>query len=104
LDDVVISLPPGPELSPEQQARLWIERPLELLDACSRQFGDAFTLQVGALGATVMFSHPEAVRAIFRAPPDRFECQHFNETYRFVMGDNALFLQDGAGHRRSSES
>jgi cytochrome P450 len=100
MDNAVISPPPGLSLSPEQQARLWIERPLELLDACARQFGDAFTLQLGALGATVMFSHPEAVRRIFRAPPHRFECQHFNESYRFVMGDHALFLQDGETHRR----
>ncbi len=96
----MISLPPGPDISPEQQARLWIERPLRLLDACSRQFGDAFTLQLGALGATVMFGHPEAVRSIFRAPPESFECQHFNESYRFVMGDHALFLQDGERHRQ----
>ena len=47
-----------------------------------------------------MFSHPEAVRTIFRAPPESFECQHFNESYRFVMGDHALFLQDGERHRR----
>ena len=52
------------------------------------------------LGATVMFSHPEAVRTIFRAPPESFECQHFNESYRFVMGDHALFLQDGERHRQ----
>jgi cytochrome P450 len=97
---IVLPLPPGPALSAEQQARLWIERPLELLDACARQFGDVFTLQLGALGATVIFSNPEAVRAIFRAPPELFECQHFNESYRFVMGDHALFLQDGEKHRR----
>jgi cytochrome P450 len=96
----VISLPPGPETTPAQQARQWIERPLELLDTCARQFGDAFTLQLGGLGATVMFSHPEAVRTIFRAPPHLFECQHFNESYRYVMGDHALFLQDGEKHRR----
>jgi cytochrome P450 len=96
----VISLPPGPETTPTQQARQWIERPLELLDACALQFGDAFTLQLGALGATVMFGHPDAVRTIFRAPPDSFECQHFNESYRYVMGDHALFLQDGEKHRQ----
>ncbi len=94
------SLPPGPEISPEQQARQWIERPLELLDACARQFGDVFTLQLGALGSTVMFSHPEAVRTIFQSPPHLFACQHFNESYRFVMGDHALFLLDGERHLR----
>ena len=46
---IVDSLPRGPETSPAQQARQWIERPLELLDTCARQFGDVFTLQLGAL-------------------------------------------------------
>jgi cytochrome P450 family 110 len=96
----VVSLPPGPETPPAQQARQWIERPLELLDNCARQFGDVFTLQLGALGPTVMFSHPDAVRTIFRSPPRLFECQHFNESYRFVMGDHALFLLDGERHRQ----
>jgi cytochrome P450 family 110 len=95
-----VSLPPGPETPPAQQARQWIERPLDLLDACSRQFGDAFTLQLGNLGATVMFSRPESVKTIFRAPSHLFECRQFNESYRFVMGDNALFLQDGERHRQ----
>ncbi len=96
----MISLPPGPETTSAQQARQWIEHPLELLDACARQFGDAFTLHLGGLGPTVMFSHPEAVRTIFRSPPHFFECKQFNESYRFVMGDNALFLQDGEKHRQ----
>src|SRR5262245_7864813 len=55
-------LPPGPTTPPAEQARRWIERPLELLDECARQFGDIFTLQLGALGATVIISHPDAVR------------------------------------------
>ena len=96
----VISLPRGPETPPVQQARQWIERPLELLDTCARQFGDVFTLQLGALGATVMFSNPDAVKTIFSAPARLFECQSFNESYRFVMGDHALFLQDGEKHRQ----
>jgi hypothetical protein len=96
----VVTLPRGPETLPEQQARQWIERPLELLDTCARQFGDVFTRQLGALGATVMFSHPEAVKTIFSAPSRQFECQDFNESYRFVMGDHALFLQDGERHRQ----
>jgi cytochrome P450 len=59
-----------------------------------------FTLQLGGLGATVMFSHPESVKTIFRAPTHFFECHQFNESYRFVMGANALFLQDGERHRQ----
>jgi unspecific monooxygenase len=43
---------------------------------------------------------PEGVRQIFRSPTERYECRHFNESYRYVMGNRALFLQDGDSHRR----
>jgi hypothetical protein len=91
----LVSLPPGPKTLPAQQARQWIERPLDLLDACAREFGDVFTLQLGALGATVMFGHPESVKTIFRAASHSFECQHFNESYRFVHWRRGV-ADDGA--------
>jgi cytochrome P450 len=94
------TLPPGPALAPSEQAKLWIERPLALLDECVRQYGDIFTLNLGAFGTIVILGHPNAVRAIFRAPADLFECRHFNESYRYVMGGHAIFLQDGPAHRR----
>jgi len=77
-----------------------MERPLELLDRCAREYGDIFTLHLGAFGTIVIVSHPEAVRQIFKAPPELFECRHFNENYRYVMGDHAIFLQDGPAHGR----
>ncbi len=99
-ESATVALPPGPDLPAEQQARLWIERPLELLDACAARFGDVFTLDLGANGPTVMFGDPAAIREIFRAPASSYECRPFNEGYRIAMGDHALFLQDGDEHRR----
>lgn len=95
-----LTLPPGPDLPADQQARLWIERPLELLDACAARFGDVFTLELGANGPTVMFGDPAGIREIFRTPASSYECRPFNEGYRIAMGDHALFLQDGSEHRR----
>ena len=43
---------------------------------------------------------PSAVREIFQLAPDSYECRPFNDYYRSVMGDKALFLYDGADHRR----
>lgn len=92
--------PPGPKLSSQEQARLWLEAPVDLLESCQRDFGDLFTLRLGAFGTIVIVSDPEGVRRVFGAPPDSHECRHFNESYRYVMGPHALFLKDGDEHRR----
>lgn len=91
---------PGPALSPENLSRLWLEQPTALLESCHRKYGDVFALQLGSFGTLVIIADPAAARQVFQAPANWFECRHFNESYRYVMGDNALFLQDGANHRR----
>lgn len=94
------TLPPGPAAPPAQQARVWLERPLALLDEGFRDFGDVFTLRLGEFGTIVVVAHPDGVESVFRSPSDQFEARHFNEGYRYVMGRHALFLQDGEAHRR----
>jgi cytochrome P450 len=94
------ALPPGPGISPEDQARIWLESPCGLLDACHRKYGDIFTLRLGDFGTMVIVADPEGAGALFKAPQGEYECRHFNDSYRYVMGDNALFVQDGDAHRR----
>jgi cytochrome P450 len=94
------ALPPGPSVSPEDQARLWLERPIDLLEACHREHGDLFTLRLGAFGTIVIVGDPEGVGQVFRANREAHECRHFNDSYRYVMGRHALFLQDGERHLR----
>ena len=94
------SLPPGPDLSPSEQARLWIESPVQFWESCHREFGDVFTVQLGSLGSTVLFANPDAVRSIFAIPSHKFECHQYNEHYKYVMGSRSLLVQDGPTHRR----
>jgi cytochrome P450 len=94
-----VSLPPGPLDAPEQQARLWIEQPDALLEDCQRRFGDLFTLRLGGFGTIVIVADPDGVARVFEMAAEDYECRHFNGSYRYVMGDHALFLQDGAPHR-----
>jgi cytochrome P450 len=93
-------MPEGPPLPPEAQARLWLERPVEFLERCARRHGDLFTLRIGGFGEIVIAARPDAVREVFALPAESYECRHFNESYRYAMGRRALFLQDGAAHRR----
>ena len=94
------SYPPGPGMPHENQAKLWIDRPSTLLESCHRLHGDAFTLKLGQFGTIVVLSDPEQLRPILAAPREGVECRPFNEAYRYVMGDHALFLQDGDRHKR----
>ena len=90
----------GPAESSSEQVRRWIETPVEFWEECARNYGDAVALDLGSLGAVVLLSDPESVRDVFQLPHDSFECRQYNEHYRYVMGDNALLLQDGEAHRR----
>jgi len=96
----MVTAPPLVPLSAPQQAKNWITKPLDFLDRSFQEFGDVFTLNLGALGETVFFCHPDAVATIFKLHGDLFECHQFNVSYRNLMGDNALFLQNGEAHRR----
>ncbi|WP_013334494.1 cytochrome P450 [Gloeothece verrucosa] len=94
------NLPCSPPLSPAQQAQKWIDQPLEFLDHCFQDYGDIFTLELGALGATIFLGNPQAVETIFKLHGHLFECHQFNVSYAPLMGKNALFLQDGEAHKR----
>jgi len=74
-------LPPGPELPSCRQAQAWIDRPLEFWEECAARFGETFTVQLGSIGPTVLFSHPEAVQHIFQLPP---RCVHVPAVQRAV--------------------
>jgi unspecific monooxygenase len=81
-------------------AQLWIEQPVEFWERCAVRYGDTFTIELGSLGTTVLFGHPDAVRQIFQLPPEDYECRPFNGHYSAVMGSNSLLVADGARHRR----
>jgi cytochrome P450 len=92
-------LPAGPALPGWSQAQAWIEDPIRFWEGCRDEFGDIFTVQLGSLGAVVLFSQPEAVRKVFQLPAESYECRQYNEQYKYVMGGESLLLSDGPRHR-----
>ena len=94
------TLPPGPTTSPMLQSKAWMENPLQFLDSCAKNYGDIFTVELGSLGLTVFLSHPEAIKQVLSLPSHFYECHQYNETYRSLMGDEALFLSDHQPHKR----
>ena len=95
--------PPGPTALAAEQVQRWIETPVEFWEECERLYGSIVRLELGSLGTVVMFSDPAAIKEIFQLPPHTFECRHFNDHYRYVMGDHSLLLQDGEEHRRQRQ-
>ncbi len=100
LADATTGLPPGPDLPGRRVAQLWIEQPVEFWEECASRYGDTITIELGSLGTTVLFGHPEAVRQVFQLSPETFECRPFNGPYEALMGSNSLMVADGGTHRR----
>lgn len=100
---VTTNLPPGSNLSPQEQVKRWIENPITFWEELANQFGDEFTVTLGSLGTVVLFSNPLAIKEIFALHPDDFECHQYNKHYEYVMGAESLLLQDGLRHKRQKK-
>ena len=72
------TLPAGPASSPVVQLLYWVYRPIPFMEDCARRFGDVFTVRFPANPPFVFFSHPDAIREIFTADPDRLRAGEAN--------------------------
>ena len=65
-----LRLPPGPRVPAMALTLAWALAPTWVMDRCAARLGDAFTLTFAPSGLKLaMFSDPEAVKAVFTAPP-----------------------------------
>jgi cytochrome P450 len=100
---VMINLPLGSILSPQEQVKRWIENPISFWEECVSKYGETFTLDLGSLGTIVMFCDPKDIKEIFALNPHQFECHQYNKHYEYVMGSESLLLQDGFRHKRQKK-
>jgi cytochrome P450 family 110 len=68
---------------------------------CARRFGDPFTLRT-QFGALVITGHPEGLRAMFTAPPDRLAV-FAGKVVEPFLGPTSLMLTSGERHRRDRQ-
>jgi cytochrome P450 len=101
-DDAPVSdrLPPGPSWSWPRQTLEYVRRPLELLEECQQRYGEPFTLRVARGSPFVIFSDPEAVRAVFTARPDVLRSGEANAVFEAGLGPRSLIVLDGPEHLR----
>jgi cytochrome P450 len=78
----------------------WAGRPSDFLDACSRRYGDIFTVQFPGNKPVTFVSHPKALEHVLTAPPGTFTSGEGSEKFRPIMGDYSLLVLDGKPHQR----
>jgi len=77
----------------------WVFRPTQLMDACARRFGDAFTLRFPGMPNMVFVSHPDMVRDVFTGDPATFHAGEANAIIRPIVGESSVLLLDDQRHR-----
>src|SRR3954469_2970864 len=92
------SLPAGPRLPPVMQTLRWLVRPIAFLEACRREFGDAFSVRfLGFETPMVMLSDPEAIRRLYKAPEHTLPPGR-TFALRPIMGPRSVLLLEGRDH------
>jgi cytochrome P450 len=92
--------PPGPRIPPPLQTARFVKRPTSFLDACEREFGRVFTLNLQPVGRAVHLTSPEAAKAVFMA--DRSNQLNPGRTFLLepLLGARSILLQVGQEHLR----
>lgn len=77
----------------------WIFKPIQLMEKSAKAYGDTFKLFL--VGQQMVFvSHPQAIKEIFTASPDKFDSGRANQIVASLLGEQSLVLLDGKQHQR----
>ncbi|MBD1804559.1 cytochrome P450 [Microcoleus sp. FACHB-SPT15] len=99
-----MKLPPSPSALPFVQMLQWIARPMALMEACTRAYGDIFTLQIGKDFAPVVFvSNPQALEEILSNSQHFDAPGEFNEIFQPFLGKHSVISLSGARHQRQRQ-
>ncbi|MGB7442064.1 MAG: cytochrome P450 [Coleofasciculaceae cyanobacterium] len=77
-----------------------IFNPLKYVEDYAQRYGDIFKIGGEKFPPFVYVANPQAIKEIFTAEPELFECGRGNGILRFLLGDNSLILLDGEPHQR----
>jgi cytochrome P450 len=96
-----MDLPPGPRAPAVWQTIAWMTRPAAFLRRVHHGFGDPVTIRTyWTQEPMVLFSHPDAVREIFRLDPAIAPAGESWEFLRPFAGPHSILLLDGEEHLR----
>jgi cytochrome P450 len=96
-----MDLPPGPRAPAIWQTIAWMARPGAFLRGVHARFGDPATIRTyWTEEPMVLFSSPDAVRAVFRLDPGIAPAGQSWEFVRPFAGPHSILLLDGEEHLR----
>jgi cytochrome P450 family 135 len=96
-----MDLPPGPRAPAAWQTVGWTMRPAAFLRRVHERFGDPATIRtLWTDEPMVLFSHPDAVRAVFRLDPSIAPAGQSWEFLRPFAGPHSILVLDGEEHLR----
>src|SRR6185295_7626449 len=93
-------LPLGPQTPAAWQLLRYSHSPLPFLEACSRRYGDPFTVRFAGYGKFVMLANPLAVQDVFRGDPHALHSGEGNEFLTASVGKNSVLVLDDEPHAR----
>jgi cytochrome P450 len=94
-----VDLPPGPRAPAVWQTVAWMTRPGAFLRQVHHRFGDPATIRTyWTPEPMVLFSHPDAVRELFRLDPAVAPAGRSWEFLRPFAGPHSILLLDGEEH------
>lgn len=96
-------LPDGPQTPAFLQTINWILRPIDVLDARLREFGDCFRVLGKQEPPLIYFSSPTALQAIFTAGSSQLELSESNRVLLPLLGEFSLILLGGEPHQRQRQ-
>jgi len=96
-----MELPPGPRAPAAWQTAAWTARPAAFLQQVHARFGDPATIRTyWTEEPMVLFSHPDAVREVFRLDPSIAPAGQSWEFVRPFAGEHSILVLDGDEHMR----
>ncbi|HEY6775877.1 MAG TPA: cytochrome P450 [Thermoleophilaceae bacterium] len=96
-----MDLPPGPRAPAAWQTVGWTVRPAAFLQRLHERFGDPVTIRTYWTDEPmVLFSHPDAVRDVFRLNPQVAPAGQSWEFLRPFAGPHSILVLDGEEHLR----
>ena len=96
-----MDLPPGPRAPALWQTVAWMTRPAAFMRRVYDRFGDPATIRTyWTEQPMVLFSHPDAVREVFRLDPAIAPAGQSWEFLRPFAGPHSILLLDGDEHLR----
>lgn len=94
------AFPPGPPLPRWVQTLGFLFAPVPFIEGSRRRYGDVVTFGSLFDSRFVMVFDPEAIKQVFRAPPNRMRAGEANALLGPVLGERSVLLADGAEHLR----